>query len=526
MKKLILTAAFAAAVLAMGGCDGNNDAPVFPTPTIGLVGGDLNEAQLLTDGMALTVRVEAPATIAALEIEIISPLLDDETLGLAGLSTRMDLAAPEASQTAGFEALGFPYGEAVKGRTALDLDLSGVMPMLKMLCDANEESSDHRFALTVVDKANRSAAATLLVRYEYRTSAVSVEYAGDADLWANTATLRGTELPQGAEVQYRAKGSAVWIGAAADGNGAFRIEPVWEERANEAGLTVRTIKDGTGVFAATVYEFRAEADGETLASGEFRTDRGDAIPNGDMAGWSGKEYQGDDSSWDLTYPNPAGMQFWDSGNNPFLENPGMDNPAGPLCCENPDEKGSALLQARMALGMVFAPGNLFVGDFTFAGMGGTVSFGKAYGWTARPRALKFRYKAEVGAVDKTGSYDPEAGELSGTQDRSRIFAAVVDWTKQHDVVSGMQKPTGMWDPATMQAVDEGPILAYAEKIIAASTDEWTECEIPLRWYAEAGAKPAAENVSLVISCATSMRGDYLTGCSTNTMCVDDFEWVY
>ncbi|WP_302603757.1 PCMD domain-containing protein [uncultured Alistipes sp.] len=470
--------------------------------------------------------MEAPGEITAFGIEIVSPLLDDETLGLAGLSTKMDLADPTPSQIAGFEQLGFPYGTAVKGQTVLDFDLSGVMPLLRMLCEANDEASDHRFVLTVVDQARQSVSATLKLHYEPGTALPSVAYAGDADLWANTATLTAANLPAEAVVQYCAKGMEAWNDATAVGDGKFRIAPVWEEGRNDAKLTVRTVKAGTGVFAASTYEFRAVAGGEVLASGEFATAPGDAIPNGDMAGWSGKEYQGDESSWDLTYPNPAGQRFWDSGNNPFLENPEIENAAGPLCCENPEEKGTALLQGRMALGIVFAPGNLFVGDFVFAGMGGTVSFGKVYGWTARPRALKLRYKAQVGTIDQAGANDPEGADRKGQQDRSQIFVAVVDWTKQHEVVSGMQAPTGMWNPATMTSVEEGPILAYGERIIAESTDGWVECTIPLYWYADAGAKPAPENYSLVISCATSIRGDYLTGCSTNTMCVDDFGWVY
>ena len=54
----------------------------------------------------------------------------------------------------------------------------------------------------------------------------------------------------------------------------------------------------------------------------------------------------------------------------------------------------------------------------------------------------------------------------------------------------------------------------------------TELILPISWYDKTAANPKASNFSLVISCATSMRGDYLTGCSTNLMYVDDFEWVY
>lgn len=60
----------------------------------------------------------------------------------------------------------------------------------------------------------------------------------------------------------------------------------------------------------------------------------------------------------------------------------------------------------MVLDFVFAPGNMFTGDFNYSGFSGTVNFGKPYAWTARPRALKVRYKAQIGKIDKVGSYDP------------------------------------------------------------------------------------------------------------------------
>ena len=79
----------------------------------------------------------------------------------------------------------------------------------------------------------------------------------------------------------------------------------------------------------------------------------------------------------------------------------------PLCRQDETEPGTARLQARMVLDFVFAPGNMFTGDFNYSGFSGTVNFGKPYAWTARPRALKVRYKAQIGKIDKVGSYDPD-----------------------------------------------------------------------------------------------------------------------
>ncbi len=515
------------ATALFGGCsDGNDEPAVKPAaPTIALVGADISQTQLLVENMPATVRIEAPGRIASLEIEIASPLLDEQTLGAAGLAAKMNLAEPTEAQIAAFEALGFPYGGDVKGREQLDFDLSGVMPMLLMLCQAGGESSDHTFALTVTDEAAQRGSGALKVRYEHARPEPALAYRDDADLWRNTATLSAAALPEGARVQYRAKGAGAWNDATAAAEGVYAIAPVWERAENEAGLAVYTVKEGTGVWAASVYEYRVlTADGKSMAEGEFATAAGDAIPNGDMSAWSKKVLGEGDEEVRLTYPNAAGESFWDSGNNVFLENPNLDPETWtPLCFE---EDGAACLMGRMALGFVFAPGNMFAGDFEFAGMGGTVKFGKPYDYTARPRALKVRVKAEVGTIDKEGANDPEKGEWMGKQDCSQIYVAIVDWTAQHEVTSGLSAPTGMWNPAAATSTDEGAVLGYGVADITESTAGWTEMEIPVNWYAEDGAMPAAGNFSLVISCATSVRGDYLTGCSTNSMRVDDFAWVY
>ncbi len=180
----------------------------------------------------------------------------------------------------------------------------------------------------------------------------------------------------------------------------------------------------------------------------------------------------------------------------------------------------------MVLNFIFAPGNLFTGDFVMAGMTGTANFGKIYDYTARPKALSFRYKANVGIVDKPGSSDPEKDEWKGKQDITRVFVAIVDWERQHGVTSGLGAPTGMWDPASSASFDQGAVLGYGELLISGDVTSMTDAELPIVWYSENAPKPESGKYSLVISCATSIRGDYLTGCSTNKLWVDDFNWVY
>ena len=484
-------------------------------------GGDIDQPQEITNPMSVKIGVTAPGVIAGFTVTIDSPALTDEMLAAVGLAAELNLVNP-GSMAEALGALGFPSGEAVSGKTALTFDISALVPMIAQIYN---ETSDHKFILKVTDAKGKSTTKTLAC---HLTGKAALAYNNDADLWANTATVTTANVPDGGSVQYRIKGAADWTDAVLVEGSKYRLAPVYETSKNAAGLDVHTIKAGTGVFAATNYEVRIAKDGQTVDSKEFATAAGDKIPNGDMSGWSKRIWiDGSNNEYPITYPNPEGMKVWDSGNNAFLEqNNGEESLFTPLCRQDETEPGTARLQARMVLGFVFAPGNMFTGDFDYSGFSGTVNFGKPYAWTARPRALKVRYKAQVGKIDKVGSYDPDKDSYKDQPDRARIFVAVVNWKAQHGVTSGMTEPAGMWDPAAKTSLDEGTILGYGDLVITQTATGWVEATLPFNWYAKDAANPASAPFSLVISCATSVRGDYLTGCSTNTMQVDDFEWVY
>lgn len=514
--------AMMAALFVACGDDGTDDeTPPPAVPTIALDGGDIDQPQEITNPMSVKVSVTAPGAIAGFTVTIDSPALTDEMLAAVGLAAELNLVNP-GSMAEALGALGFPSGEAVSGKTALTFDISALVPMIAQIYN---ETSDHKFILKVTDAKGKSTTKTLIC---HLTGKAALAYNNDADLWANTATVTTANVPDGGSVQYRIKGAADWTDAVLVEGSKYRLAPVYETSKNAAGLDVHTIKAGTGVFAATNYEVRIAKDGQTVDSKEFATAAGDKIPNGDMSGWSKRIWiDGSNNEYPITYPNPEGMKVWDSGNNAFLEqNNGEESLFTPLCRQDETEPGTARLQARMVLGFVFAPGNMFTGDFDYSGFSGTVNFGKPYAWTARPRALKVRYKAQVGKIDKVGSYDPDKDSYKDQPDRARIFVAVVNWKVQHGVTSGMTEPAGMWDPAAKTSLDEGTILGYGDLVITQTATGWVEATLPFNWYAKDAANPASAPFSLVISCATSIRGDYLTGCSTNTMQVDDFEWVY
>ena len=241
----------------------------------------------------------------------------------------------------------------------------------------------------------------------------------------------------------------------------------------------------------------------------FTVAAGQVIPDGDMESGSLPCF-GKSTSESTT--------FWGSGNAA----------TSGLCAQStkPGMGGSycAKLESQSAFGLL-AAGNLFSATFRFASLSGTASFGMPYQWTARPTALRLKYHATVGAVNK-GTVTEEHEYIQDGQDRSRIFAVIVDWNSRHATVAGMGSPTGVWDPAKTAETAEGPVIAYGSLLIGETTpgDAMTTVEIPIEYY-DRTTKPTGA-YTLVISCTTSAYGDFKVGCLGNVMYVDDFEWVY
>ena len=212
--------------------------------------------------------------------------------------------------------------------------------------------------------------------------------------------------------------------------------------------------------------------------------------------------------------------MWGSGNNSLksgLCTKGQKSGMGGSQC--------AKMTASATLG-ILAAGNLFTGTFNMSGTTGSVGFGQKYAYTARPTALRFKYHAKVGTVDIQKGY---GGPLAkGEQDKSSIYVAIVDWSARRVVSSGTSAPSGTWDPAAQTDLDgSGRIIAYGQLFISQTTegDTMVEGTIPLRYYFPEEAAPSG-NYTLVIACATSAYGDFMNGCSSNELFVDDFEWVY
>lgn len=86
--------------------------------------------------------------------------------------------------------------------------------------------------------------------------------------------------------------------------------------------------------------------------------------------------------------------------------------------------------------------------------------------------------------------------------------------------------TTFWDPETVSSLNEGKIIGYGSAYITEShTGSMKDLALPIVYYEKTDKAPTSK-YTLVISTATSYLGDYLTGCDTNKLWVDDFKWVY
>ena len=82
-----------------------------------------------------------------------------------------------------------------------------------------------------------------------------------------------------------------------------------------------------------------------------------------------------------------------------------------------------------------------------------------------------------------------------------------------------------WLPNTQLASIQPYMLTYLLPILIAATGgKMIDVQLPLNFY-DTKAKPSGL-YQIVISCSTSAYGDFMAGCKSNILYVDNFEWVY
>lgn len=347
----------------------------------------------------------------------------------------------------------------------------------------------------------------------------------DWNLWSRSLTLRALVLePDIREVRFvvrSANGNEQIVEGIRSENELFTatFAPQWSENANHAGL-IYHMPDDKGITVATSYTCTAIVGGASYET-SLETPAGDTIYNAGMDLWSTYVVVGSTATGGtVPFPNEnENTAFWVGGNNAQTN---------ALCTgvETEGSNGRCAQLKPMVVAGIFAAGNLFTGTFDCGtglfDMFGHARFGYRYAFTARPRGLRLRYNATVEKVTHKGETSLTTDDI----DSARIFVCITDWTERHAVKSGKSfDENTFWDPETAASVDEGPILGYGSRMLGASTDGWVTDLIPIRWY-DKDTAPAPGSYSLVISCVTSYKGDYVAGSTNNVLLVEDFEWVY
>ena len=511
------------------------ETPVFApleAPSFDWPGQDIDQAHEITvdDNNQLTysaaINIHVPGGIAGLEVDVSSPVLS--MLGISKLNLFND---SEVIEGISFADLGLSCQTEIQYKKECVFDITALVPMILLL--GPDPGSEHVFDVKVTDLAGQVTEQSLTF------TAPALVRVDQTDLWKNTASLTiSNQFADAGSValEYRIKGESAWNAASVsgpndDGSRTALISPDWTTGTNEAGLTIHSVDPKTGIFARKSYEYQLLADGATVASGEFtpKNHLGDNIPNAGMESWSTKSMKKIIGSTNVPYPNAVKYEdatetdkFWDSGNNAYLTSSGTDKLCTQATYSGMVGNYCAQLAAKYAV-IAFAAGNLYTGDFVMDGTVGYAQFGQPYTYSARPAALKLKYAAEIGEINRVKNDPPVSTGL----DKGRIFVCIVEWSDRHAVQSGTSvDKTTFWDPETVSSLNEGKIIGYGSAYITEShTGSMKDLELPIVYYEKTDTPPTG-NYTLVISTATSYLGDYLTGCDANKLWVDDFEWVY
>lgn len=352
---------------------------------------DMNEPHDITKcgtDYEANIQITVPGGIAGLMVNITSGVLNE--MGLTALDLfSTDLGLP-----------GMTGGVAIQYQKSTIFNITELIPLIAELA---APGSEHIFEVVVTDLAGQQTTQNLAF---YMPSSSPITYNEDADLWANTASFTLSNIPTDAtsvSVQYKKSTETAWQTAEiTENNTKAEIKPDWTSfttpdwatpnATDNTVLPFQRIATGTGVFAGNTYDYKLIVDGSEY-TGQFTTDAGNTITDGSLESWKNTQQFPGSESGSLT--KSYTYNFWGSGYNSFAPN---------LCTRDETKSGRSgtycakLTATYNSLASVPAPGNLFTGDFriSLSPMGGYVSFGKPYTYTARPSAVKFKYHAKIG----------------------------------------------------------------------------------------------------------------------------------
>lgn len=326
------------------------------------------------------------------------------------------------------------------------------------------------------------------------------------DAWTRVAWV-SAECVAGREngIRYRKAGDSVWT------------EMPDNQMVSSAGAFDMAL-DGLEPLAD--YECYAYSGSDCSDIWRFTTEGEIQVPNSGFEVYSNAESSKYYSWWE-NGSSSCGSKWWDSGNQGST----MVGESACICSPDTEDKAGGAACARLDSRYVvikFAAGNLFCGEF--AGLegisGGKVNFGRPF--TLRPRKLTLMLKYRPGKIDNIGGYPDGYPVSMGDSDRCQIFVALGDWDyRKYGGTSDCPVQVNTTRKETLFNPEGENVIGYGSYVNDRETEGWTKVEIPIE-YRTKSRKPA----HIIISCASSMLGDYFTGSSSSVLRLDDIRLEY
>lgn len=322
-----------------------------------------------------------------------------------------------------------------------------------------------------------------------------------ADGWVNVAWMYGAGVA-GTECgfEYREAGAENWIAV-----------PKEYVTVNGGQFYARV----PHLKANTTYECRAFSDGQRAKEVQFSTVDMGSFPNMGFEDWH-KSEKSVICPW-----AKDGSVFWDTGNKGSAGVTGK-NVTTYVTDIRPGSTGkyAACLSSQNILGVKFAAGNLFVGEYKKTqGTNGILGFGREF--VSYPTALKgwFKYKtAPITEVSK--GYE----KLKNQPDTCIVWVALGDWELTQNAETGQKTAVEIRTDNNNNGKyfdkNDPHVIAYGEMTCGEDVNEYKSFEVKLD-YRATNRVPT----SLLIVCSASKYGDYFTG-GECVMWIDDFSLVY
>ena len=299
----------------------------------------------------------------------------------------------------------------------------------------------------------------------------------------------------------------------------------------------------TGLAGATDYTYKLVIDGEDQGDPmTLTTEAAPALPNGSfeyISKVSGKDYY---KFYDPSCSVAEGQtMWWGSGNGEGSEGVNGSASMG-IVITKPDTAApgcgtySVLAQSGSTLGML-AAGNIFCGNFDglVGTSGGKVNFGRP--WTSRPTAVRLWAKYSAGKINIIKSQPAGYSLTTNDYDRAQIKVAIGTWsyktyggTKDSPVLVNTTDASTFVDFYTdPNTIANAELILYGDgkqqinngEMTDVDNSEWRQITIPIDYHST-----TAYPTHIVISCASSMFGDYFTGCDTAKLWLDNIELLY